>query len=57
MNPKLILGLVLIVVGAVLFLNSAWIGIGLIIVGVLFVIFRKGESIIEERQDLNKSNH
>ena len=54
---KIIAGIVLIVIGIVLFFISAAAivaGIILIILGIALIIFRKDENIIEEREDLNK---
>jgi hypothetical protein len=56
-KSKIAIGIILIIIGIVLlFISSATIiwGILLMILGVGFIIFRKDENIIEERQDLNK---
>jgi hypothetical protein len=56
-KSKIAIGIILIIIGIVLlFVSSATIiwGILLMILGVGFIIFRKDENIIEERQDLNK---
>jgi type IV secretory pathway VirB3-like protein len=54
---KTAVGIVLIIIGIVLlFISSSTIILGIlsIILGVGFIIFRKDENIIEEREDLNK---
>ena len=54
---KIAVGLILIIIGLILlFISSGTIGMGiiLIILGIGFIVFRKDENIIEERQDLNK---
>jgi uncharacterized membrane protein len=54
---KLTSGIILIIIGvALLFVSLATIlwGVILIILGIGFILFRKDENIIEERQDLNK---
>jgi len=56
-NIKLTIGVILIIIGiAFLFVSLATIlwGIILIALGMGFIVFRKDEAIIEERQDLNK---
>jgi len=53
---KIIVGIVFILIGlALLFISLDGIiwGIILIIIGIAFIVFRKGEEDIEERQDLN----
>ena len=54
---KTIVGILFVLIGIALLFASLtgiiW-GIILIILGVGFIIFRKSESTIEERQDLNK---
>jgi hypothetical protein len=56
-NLKLVVGIILIIIGVVLlFISPITIiyGILLIILGIGFIVFRKDENIVEERQDLNK---
>lgn len=53
-KPKKIFGIALILIGLALMFLSVFLGIGIAVVGVFFVIFSEDEEYIEPRKDLNR---
>ena len=52
-EAKITTGIILLVIGLAFLFLLPWLGIALIILGLLFIIFHADEEKIEERKDLS----